>query len=556
MAFRLNLNSLSVTRSTKQRRLHYFQFAPFDIDPLLFALSFTIYAVIEYNIIGNRGLYLVFCIKSKILNMGLFSTLTSATTSSDGQANLRKSPQSSTSSSANIPTLVQLYAGDVNNSSSSSNNGAILMENNPLVTGYTTLTYQAVQVGEQASRDDAMKNHQHTNPDLGVWNCRVQQKEKQSIPLIDSLLAKVAPQTSVYCLTVDLSDETSVETNLSSLQAALVRHLIEHPPSSSATTTDTATTETDGEMDIDPATTGSTSSGNNIKTTSLYDLQTAQFGLASEEKAAEQTIEETAKDVKIGLMICAVVGSSSSSRGGGGDDDTNQNNLAADISSESAYKKKQARALVVYHLRKFANAINAALCFVERPAAVENHQSSEGDNKTQTTEAAAAAADDTTTTNAAEDTQIAIPYDKLSQLWRDMAMGIPVWEQQSTETEDTAAATALYGPGRQQEDLIESLLLRNANYPGHWDANKDSLWVALPSTSGGGGGGGTSEMSTQTITTGDGGWLTQLRDSIASALPATDKTSGNEKASADDDGKPKEKDAAVSSFFESLLANP
>ncbi|OEU20904.1 hypothetical protein FRACYDRAFT_234535 [Fragilariopsis cylindrus CCMP1102] len=423
--------------------------------------------------------------------MGLFSTLTSATTSSDGQANLRKSPQSSTSSSANIPTLVQLYAGDVStSSSSSSNNGAILMENNPLVTGYTTLTYQAVQVGEQASRDDAMKNHQHMNPDLGVWNCRVQQKEKRSIPLIDSLLAKVAPQTSVYCLTVDLSDETSVETNLSSLQAALVRHLIEHPPSSSATTkTDTATTETDGEMDIDPATTSSTSSGNNIETTSLYDLQTAQFGLASEEKAAEQTIEETAKDVKIGLMICAVVGSSSSSRGGGGDDDTNQNNLAADISSESAYKKKQARALVVYHLRKFANAINAALCFVDRPAAVENHQSSEGDNKPQTTE----------------------------------------------------------------EDLIESLLLRNANYPGHWDANKDSLWVALPSTSGGG---GTSEMSTQTITTGDGGWLTQLRDSIASALPATEKTSGNEKASADDDGKPKEKDAAVSSFFESLLANP
>ncbi|MGK3734414.1 MAG: hypothetical protein ACI8RD_000895 [Bacillariaceae sp.] len=489
----------------------------------------------------------------KHIPMGLFSTLTSAITSSDGQANLRKSPQSSSassSSSANIPTLVQLYAGDVNNS----NNGAILMENTPLVTGYTTLTYQAVQVGEQQAAVELMvKNHQHTNPDLGVWNCRVQKQQKQSIPLIDSLLAKVAPQTSVYCLTVDLSDETSVETNLSSLQAALVRHLIEHPP----TTKDTTTTETDGEMDIDPATDSSSSSSNVkiIKTTSLYDLQTVQFGLASEEKATEQTIEETAKDVKIGLMICAVVGSSSSREG---DDDTNQNNLAADLSSESAYKKKQARALVVYHLRKFANAINAALCFVERPAAVaENQQSSERENKTTQTTEAAAAADDTTTTNASEDTQIAISYDKLSQLWRDMAMGIPVWEQQSTETEDTAAATALYGPGRQQEDLIESLLLRNANYPGHWDASKDSLWVALPAATSGGGG-GTSEMSTQTTpsTTGDGGWLTQLRDSIASALPTTDKTSGNEKASADNDGKPKEKDKAVSSFFESLLANP
>mmetsp|Transcript_44504 Transcript_44504/g.50391 ORF Transcript_44504/g.50391 Transcript_44504/m.50391 type:complete len:503 (-) Transcript_44504:27-1535(-) len=502
--------------------------------------------------------------------MGLFSTLTSTTMmSSDGQAKLMKSPQTSPSS-ATIPTLVQLYAGDVNNSSNNINGvnqQLILMENTLQVTGYTTLTYQAVQAGA-SSRDDAVEvKNRHSNPDLGVWNCRVlvpaQNKnekgmnnggKQKSTPLIDHILTKVASQTSVYCLTVDISDETSVEPNLSALQAALVRHLIERPSSAiNATTIETNDAFIDGEITIDnPA----TDDGKNIiKTTSLYDLQTAQFGLASGEKAAKQTIEESAKDVKFGLMICAVV---ASSRDDGTNPNSNNKALTADLSSESAYKKKQAQALVVYHLRKFSHAINAALCFVERPGN-ESLSSSKGENNIESVSQSAHGAvvgsnDDTTTTTNTDDTQIAISYDKLSQLWHDMAMGVPVWEQKS-ESED--AATALYGPRRQQEDLIESVLLRNANYPGHWDASKDSLWVALPATNGAS---DTTSTQTETTTTtaGDDGWLTQLRDSIASALPATDKASVNEKTSADDNanGKPKEKDAAVSSFFESLLKNP
>jgi hypothetical protein len=269
--------------------------------------------------------------------------------------------------------------------------------------------------------------------------------------------------------------------------------------------------------------------------------------LASDEKAAERSIEESSKDIKVGLMICAVVSS-------------NDKNTV-DESSESAYKKKQARALVVYHLRKFASSLNAALCFVERPKPQEQESSSKdpvaedgnqdaGGNNSGTE-------DPSSSVN--NNTQLSISYDKLSQLWRDMAMGIPVWEQEqsqpsSTETETAdVSPTALYGPGRQQEDLIDSLLLRNANYPGHWDASKDSLWVALPAA-----GDGTNTTSTGTSTAGDDGWLTQLRDSIASALPpATDKAD-EEKSSApaEDSGKPKGKDAAVSSFFESLLKNP
>lgn len=455
--------------------------------------------------------------------MGLFSTLASASGSgntSEGAIVQTTAP----TSSATIATVVQLY----------SNQQIILMEETPNVTGYSSLTYQAVQVG--ASRDDAvveLKNR-HSNPDLGVWNCRVVVggNNENSDPLVDSLLAKLSAPSeiivsppSVFCLTVDLSDEATVEPNLSALQAALVRHLIEHPPQTYEN--DASTTK--------------------IQTTSLYDLQTVQFGLASDEKAAERSIEEAAREIKVGLMICAVVSS-------------NDNNTV-DESSEAAYKKKQARALVVYHLRKFANSINAALCFVERPKPQEQESSKDP----AATEGNKDTGDASSSSSNNNNTQLSVSYAKLSQLWRDMAKGIPVWEQeeQSPSTtkekvvvEETSAGitpTALYGPGKQQEDLIESLLLRNANYPGHWDANKDSLWVALPSSNEG----ANTTNTTGTSTAGDDGWLMQLRSSIASALPpAASKATETKASTPAKEAKAGAKDEAVTDFFASLLKNP
>ncbi|VEU45109.1 unnamed protein product [Pseudo-nitzschia multistriata] len=469
--------------------------------------------------------------------MGLFTTLASATgannSNSEGDLAVRQTDGATATSSATIPTVVQLYSGQQ----------IILMEDTPSVSGYTSLTYQAVQVG--ASRDDAVAaelKHRHANPDLGVWNCRVGLGTNENSgkggnsnsgsdhdPLVDSLLAKLAqtsssssssstpPPPPVYCLTVDLSDETTVEPTLSALQAALVRHLIEHPP---------------------PAETKSEA----VRTTSLYDLQTVQFGLAPDEPQAERSIEEEARNARVGLMVCAVVSSSDA--------------RTADESSEAAYKKKQARALVVYHLRKFACSIHAALCFVERPGERKDSSPNTDASDEKTGEDAA-----TGSGSSESNAQRSVSYDKLSQLWRDMANGIQVWNAEAAtssavpapESESAAAAAALYGPGRQQEDLIESVLLRNANYPGHWDAAKDSLWVALPSEPHG----GQAAEGAGAPAAGDDGWLTQLRDSIASALPvaSAEQTDKNKAAAGKDGGadKPKEKDAAVSSFFESLL---
>lgn len=455
--------------------------------------------------------------------MGLFSTL--ATTSGDDGQPQSSSATTTLASSAQLPTLVQLYT----------DHKPILLEQTSKVTGYTTMTYQAVQVG--ASQDVELKNR-HVNPDLGVWNCHVQPvpstsgetatNPPSSQQLVDSLLAKVAPQSSGYCLTVDLSEESKVEPSLSLLQSTLVRHLIEHPPQQ--TSSDPATVSTDADK---------------TKTTNLYELQTVQFGLASNDKQTEQKIEEAAKDVKVSVMICAVLPPE--------DDPTEV--------SEQAYKKKQARALVIYHLRKFANAINAALCFVrDEEAALQEQWQADLATASKESLAEATSFDNTAAATAAEDAQPAISYDTLSKVWYDLAMGIPVWQDDTytivkdvavsasdeSSPDATVTITALYGPGRQQEDLIESVLLRNANYPGHWDASKESLWVALPAPS-------EPAPPANATKTGDEGWLMQLRESIASALPADRATP---KAEESKDDKPKEKDAAVSSFFESLLKNP
>lgn len=519
--------------------------------------------------------------------MGLFSILASTTGSK--QPSKASSSSSSSSSALSIPTVVQLYAGD----------RPILLDDTSNVSGFTPLTYQAVQVGAADYSPEAVNNNnkpavsRHYNPDLGVWNCRVHSKVNETIPLtgpedtnvtetfpplVDSLLAKVASKATTYAWTVPLADETSVEPTISLLKAALVRHLMDHPPPPVSSTSDGSdVTPIDADEDVTMKTTSGSKIGSATRTTSLYDLQATAFGLAPEDKGTENTIDKATRDCRISLMICAVVPNGSSSTGAGGDKST-----SGVMDADTSYKQKQARALIVYHLRRFAYAVHASLCFVEEPLADRTSDivpslSAFSSNKEvhlpSTGTAASVVEISASGSNMADDSQPSIPYDKLSQLWRDLAMGIPIWQLDTSSpaitfaagvvesgavfVEDDDTATALYGPGRHQEDLIESVLLRNANYPGHWEASKDSLWVALPTPP--------APLPPQaSAAIGDHGWLNQLRDSIASAMP-TAPSSGAGAGAADGTGgeganqgnkTPKEKDAAVSSFFESLLKNP
>jgi hypothetical protein len=437
--------------------------------------------------------------------MGLFSTIAANGTQA---------------SSSKIPSVVQLF----------SDAKYIHLDTTSKVTGFTAMTYQAIQVGSSAEEEEVKNRHQ--NPDLGVWNCRVAKGDvdpnKQA--LVDSLLAKTKADT--FCMTVDLSEETTVEPTLTSLQGALVRHLIEHPPTAPSPSSEQPASAT--------------------ATTSLYQLQATTFGLATQDKRTEPSkINESYKEIKTTLMICAV--------------------LPAHIDevSDSSYQKKQEKALLIYHLRKFAAAINASLVFVEDETPETNLPPSSNPpsptKESQMTMMATTASSAPTTKSIVGIEQPTVNYERVAQLWRDLALGKEVWKDSSSSTstsDDTTPGASsedanddignhnislvlsIYGPGQHQEDSIETVLLRNAHYPGHWDAQKDSVWVALPTPL---------EVTPEATgpATGDEGWLGQLRETITAdtpkPIPAAEQAT---------DEKPPKKDAAVSSFFESLLKNP
>ena len=502
--------------------------------------------------------------------MGLFSTL--------GEGG----PEAS--SSATVPTVIQLYSAGAK---------PIQLDTTSRVSGYTALTYQAIQVGSSA---EVEPKNRHQNPDLGIWNCAVRKQTPTSTtaaattpadggtgedsgaaddsapqasaptPLVDHLLSKVTKDVSTFCVSVDLTEEETVEPTMALLQEALVRHLIENPPSQSSAGAGDGT-GADGMEGVegDPANPEGGPAAASTATTSLHQLKSTTFGLADEDKspkkgqtATSENEEEKDKEIKTSLMICALLPVSS-----------------GEEASEVAYRKKQARALVIYHLRKFAASLNAALLFVNRqdPSSADpgnNPASSVPGTPTAGggTAAGGTGGDEGESSSTQNQEQPTVSADAVSKLWRDYAMGEPVWMtashgdatvvEASTEGGDDAAAadkddakvsvtihsTPLYGPGHHQEDLIETVLLRNAHCPGHWDASKDSLWVALPLVI-------DEKPETPLNTSGDEGWLSQLRNSIASAEPVKAATPDKPK-----EETPKKKDEAVSSFFESLLKNP
>lgn len=413
--------------------------------------------------------------------MGLFTVLSndnSTTTTTTGKT-----------SSGTIPTVVQLYTDE-----------PVQLEATSVLTPYASLTYQAIQIGDE---EEDIKNR-HQTPDLGIWNCRANE-------LVDSMLATLANKVCVYCLTVDLSQPNQVEPSLTFLQNTLTRHLIQHPPPPPSDTPETPERLT--------------------ATTSLYNLQTVEFGKANDDPKQPRSVNETFQGITTTLMICAKL-----------------NPVGEDQpEGDESYKLKQAQALVIYHLRKFAAALNCTLCFVQPPALQPNESTT---------------AQDTETTVAS--IQPTVDYNTLSGWWRDLALDRQIWESSSSLNEETKdenkqepeelapetveVASPLYGPGKHQEDLIESVVLRSAHYPGHWDANKDSLWVALPAPK--------DEKKVETPKpSGDEGWLSQLRESIASAQDLPPPIASPEKVELDDKKKDG-KDAEVSDFFASLLKKP
>jgi hypothetical protein len=466
--------------------------------------------------------------------MGLFSTIASAVNETS----------TASSSSLSLPTVVQLHTNQT---------APFRLDPTAHMPGYAVLTYQAAQVSSSledtpSTPETAVmrsKKAVATVPDLGVWNCCVTGRQSGTAPLVDSLLKipsheQKQKELDTFCFTIDLSDLQKVEPSISLLQEALVRFLIDRP---------SAPTTTTGDIPPPSAT----------RTTSLYDLRSVQFGLAPEDESASATTtaapDEDDRKISIALMIAAVMPTTAA---------------ATATADTSDYHDKQAQALVVYHLRRYAAALNTSLCFVKD----KDYQKYNAPTATTT----ATVTDDETRDETAADAipdqghQSTLSIMELASVWSELAQGKAVWstEASNSSEHDTAAEEVspegdevqavddketthptIYGPDHHHEDLIESVLLRNASYPGHWDAAKDSIWKVLPAQDSA----GSANKSAADVgkeNKGDEHWLSELRESVTTA--ETMKTPPPKKASKDATSAtktPKEED--VSNFFESLL---
>lgn len=402
--------------------------------------------------------------------MALFSTLASS------------SKDDTTGSLSSIPTVIQLYTSN-----------ALILDDTAKAGEHAVLSYQAVEVGQPLEEGgDVLFGHKRKtqksliqDPNLGVWNCCV---PKKSQGLVDQLLdvPNDAAAVPTFCFTIDLKDPSRVEPTVSLLQEALVRHLIQHPPSKAASAT---------------------------ATTSLFHLRSAQFGLAPEddESRVANVPDDNDKEVMFALMICAIVSPASA------------------LDGSDAYKEKQAQALLLYHLRRYAASLKATLCFVRSP-----EESSKEQEEKQSSE------------------QPTMTVDQLAHTWLELARGEAVTKEESLPLEDTKEPeeTASYGPGT-QEDLIETVLLRNAHCEGEWNASKDSLWRALPSPKS-----ESDKIAGGKNASGDEEWLSQLRGSIGSLVAPAEPTAVAEAPKETNKQQDKKEDAEVSSFFENLLKKP
>lgn len=386
--------------------------------------------------------------------MALFSTLLSA------------SSEPSASTSASIPTLIQL-----------STSTRILYGDEDL-DAHAVLSYQALEVnpptpeGEstlfQQRRSNSAANSTVT-PNLGVWNCFISKNA-----LVDSLL-KIPDASSSrtgdhhFCMTVHLTDPSLVEPSMAMMHEALVRLLIQQPPPKRKEVASEIAMKT---------------------STSLSQLKATQFGLASEDKPTSSQVAEDDDHVCISLMICAVFDHSGN---------------ASSIKDE--YMETQAQNLIIYHLRRYAAALNCSLCFVG--------------NKTD----------------------MDVPTIPLA----DIAY---TWLQWISSPDPTIKVDNVFAPNHHQPDLIESVLLRNAQHlAGQWDASKDSLWKALPPSQEDEGASTLSSTRNRNAPShGDDDWLSQLRESVATVEASPISAAPTVTSAA-----PKTEDAAVSSFFENLL---
>lgn len=451
--------------------------------------------------------------------MGLFSIFDPHESAEDatGNGNGVGDDTNQPSPSLDLPCVVQLYKTK-----------PVRLEEASSVPPYAMLSYSAVALGsikEEAAaaadpsssgspskRPSSKKAMPALVPELGVWNVCV------SRPGSDApLLLPPKPDQSAFCLTVDLSDPRLVEPTLSALQDALVRYLLARPPPPTTATAAGDNNNNNDDSDSDDNSPPKTTSTATSFTTSQYDLRTVSFGLAAEDADSAAKLrksQESATDKDRAAMLALVICARRSPPVGKND-----------------YRAKQAQALLYYHLRRYAAALNATLCFVDDAGEIDSLVDDDPND------------------------QPVVDPAQLAYIFRELAAGKPLnLSAPELGTGESSAFAYVYTMANHNPELIESVLLRNAHYPGEWDAAKESLWKVLPPPRPAPSSPEARPDAPAAAPVGDDPWLAELRDSVATASSAFDATKTPAKATRKEvTPDSAQKDAAVSSFFESLL---
>ena len=406
------------------------------------------------------------------------------------------------------------------------------------------------------------------NPDLALWNCHI--KPDSQTP--SELLKACHPCTSTknknsnsnciptFLLTLDLDSHNS-ESGLGSIQPivkSMLQNIILYCRS-------IANSSNSSNMGSGTGTGTGTGSGTHLKT-----LESTIFGKAplSEENDAkglytlaenttsaptsstEKEIRAAANvNVQVNIVICGI--------------------MAAKQDEGTSYREKQAVNLISYHLQKFASEINCTLCFMRDHDSIgddddDGENGNNNDDKDNINKGARNQGGGGDTEKERGEMKVdafrpkGLSLVEFSKALRRLC--VADFEQEGGDDDDDdededgdvggdngdvgqgqnegeGADDSLSGQHQQHQhqqpsiyapfdydvDLINSVLLRGAGCPGVWNANTDSLWVALPPTSAPGSSNmesnaaatATNASDALAVSDGDQEWLGKLAESVS-----------------------------------------
>lgn len=462
-------------------------------------------------------------------------TLFAALTAKDGDA-------SSSSSSSSPPEAIQLHSDRVLDflngaafrlkmKSASSKSGGEQKERSAAAANATSaeggqsryfsaLGYQAIQTQQddgplpnKAGAGAVSTAQRHSRPDLGVWDCRVDNRGAEAAALLLKrvVLGKKKQQAKEKVAAKGDGEEKKGE----EMADAGDRHEISSSDGPSPPVVMAVDISNPAEVqpvveqmrsvllevyDSDEKAAPNINPRQTQCTTSINALKSSVFGKTLNQKAVKAD-SPSPSEQNIALILAVIVSSTT--------------NAAASTSAAEEFVEKQARALLLYHLHKFCLEVDCTLCFVsDRPTSAADVVVGEGDGK----EAASTDNDPLLGRNTA------MSIDELGKVIRRVAMGLtPVEHNDTTDSAEGkdeakeegkkgARPPSLHAPGSHDADLIHGAYLRNASCEGRWDAGKDDLQVALSPPS------KTSKTKSKDGKAATGGgdeeWLSQLASSI------------------------------------------